>query len=109
MAEMGCTSVWGVGSRGLCRGHNSGKEAGVRVVALGHAGGSPHLQWVWHNLGHHPREPAGSAWNPPALLGGRQMVVPGEMRFPFWAFLAPKEKQGPEAPTPQSCGVGSIG
>jgi hypothetical protein len=26
MAEMGCTSVWGVGSRGLCRGHSSEKQ-----------------------------------------------------------------------------------
>ena len=107
-AEMGCTSVWGVGSRGLCRGHNSGKEAEVRVGPSGHPGGSPHLQSVWHNLGHHLREPAGSVWNPPALLGGRRLMVPGETCFPFWVFLAPKKKQGPEVPTSQSRGVGSI-
>lgn len=93
MAETGCTSVWGVGSRGLCRGHNSGKEAGVRVGASGHAGGSPHLQSVWQNLGHHPREPrvclepTGAAWR--RMAGGSWGNV-----LPLLGFPGPRRKAG---------------
>ena len=31
-------------------------------------------------------------------------MIPGETWFPFWAFLAPKKKQGPKSPPHRAVG-----
>lgn len=99
MAEMGCTGVWGIGSRGLCRGHSSAKQTQGRVGASGYTG-------LRGSEGAGPAHPRGQA-NPGThvcfkflwlrfCLGEEVewLVVPGGLALPPWARLAPVTSEG---------------